>query len=639
MKWITWIDSTFTTAWRKIRPIALFLCIGVNTALAQTIKTQSVYSAGTTTNAAVGGGYMLYASVGQPIALQTTPLTATTTNAGFMQVVNTIIGDNQSPVLQLSGSPLLVKDATNSLTISVTDNYNVNESSVTLHYRKISGKDFTETLMSKTTGTEFNKVVDASWYDAMGLEYYFTAKDVTANEGRSPLDPLKYHQLYFKDTNVVLPFDNFGKEQKDYRILSVPYNTSSKDVNKLFADFAATDNTKFRMWKYENSDWKEFPNFKITQGEGFFVIVSPNLSDKTLSMGTQTAPTNNRAELFEMTLKPGWNLIGNPYTVPINWEDVQTLNENATVPIIISDLKIYTGSTTNNGYNNAVDVAPFQGGFLHLDESADQTITIPFKGQTAPGGRKAGERFSSNLGADQWRVDLTVAKGDLSNGLAGFGMHPKANVTKDRYDDLNPPHFEQFVEVNFSHAEHALKNFCRDVVETQTEYVWNFTVNAETSEETSLAWNNADFGNNTNELFLYNEVTNEAINMRSENTYTFKGDKSTAFKVYFGIDVLAKIKPERLFVSAPYPNPLSSANSLTFDLALPDNANAYTVHIDIINTQGLKIGSHQKPFKAGREKFEIDLTLNNLSSGIYIYRITISSSNIQQVVNGKLIVR
>jgi hypothetical protein len=607
------------------------------------IKTQSVYSAGTTTGPATNGSNNLYSSIGQPIVWQATPPApnSTTTNAGFMQVVNYIIADTQAPIIQLAGTPTLVKGSTNSIAVTVTDvGGSVDPTMVTLHYRNISGKNFLTAPMIGTA-PNFSATINAAWPDAMGLEYFITAKDVAGNEGRHPsLVATEFNQVFLKDPAVSLPpaLLSYGSSVLNYRVLSLPYDLADKRVSQIFTELGGSDKSNYRIWQYNSASWKEFPSdfTTLNRAEAFFMIIAGKFSDKNLSLGEQIAPDNHRSKLFEIPLKPGWNLVGNPYTVPINWPDVKSFPLNAAAAL--GDLKLYTGSTTNSGYANATDVAAFQGGFVFLDGTVNQTISIPFKGQDASGGR-IGETITANIDEDYWRVDLNVNRGQLSNTLAGFGMHPEARINKDRFDDHNPPHFDQFVEINFPHPEHSLKTFSRDVVTTQDEYAWSFNVDADETHQATLSWDNADFESSTKELFLYDEENNKVVDMRTESLYTFNNAKSSAFKIYFGRNVQSKIKPAKVFVSEPYPNPVQSGNSFAVDLALPESSGLYQVSIDLINSQSQKMGSYQKQIQAGRTTSVLDLTKNELSSGIYFYRLIVSSSTIQQVVNGKLIVQ
>ncbi len=640
MKYSTWFYCLYLG--RKAAFVSLLFLLSIHASAQTQIPTQSVYSAGTTTDAASNGIVKLYSSVGQPIVYQSTPPApnATTTNAGFMQVVNYIIADTQAPIIQLASTPTLVKGSTNSIAVTVTDvGGSVDPTMVTLHYRNISGKNF---LTAPMTGTapNFSVSVNEAWPDAMGLEYFITAKDVEGNEGRHPLVISEYNRVYLKDPAVSLPptLLSYGSSVLNYRVLSLPYDLVDKRVSQIFTELGGSDKSNYRIWQYSSNTWKEFPSdfTTLNRAEAFFMIIAGKFSDKNLSLGEQTSPSNHRASLFEITLKPGWNLIGNPYTVPINWNDVKAFPLNAAAAL--GDLKLYTGSTTNSGYANATDVAAFQGGFVFLDGAVNQTISIPFKGQNSIGGR-VGETITSNINEDFWRVDLNVSRGQLSNTLAGFGMHPEARIEKDRYDDHNPPHFDQFVEINFPHPEHSQKTFSRDVVPTQDEFVWSFNVDADETQQATLAWDNAAFESSAKELFLYDEENNKVVDMRKENSYAFNNAKSSAFKIYFGRNMQSKIKPVKVFVSEPYPNPVQSGNSFSVDLALPENSGLYQVTIDFINTQGQKIGSYQKQMQSGRTTHVLDPTKNELSSGIYFYRLIVRSSNIQQAVNGKLIVR
>src|SRR5262249_12675033 len=144
-----------------------------------------------------------------------------------------------------------------------------------------------------------------------------------------------------------------------------------------------------------------------------------------------------------MTLKPGWNEIGNPYPEPISWDDVTAFNPNGN----FSPLNTYDGT----GYKTASVLPPFTGGFVKNNGSSDVQIAIPFKGQAALGGR-SGAR-STDISQASWSIFLTINQDGSHNELGGFGMDPQALSVADRFDNFNPPRFLHIPEVNFVSSE------------------------------------------------------------------------------------------------------------------------------------------------------------------------------------------
>ncbi len=79
-----------------------------------------------------------------------------------------------------------------------------------------------------------------------------------------------------------------------------------------------------------------------------------------------------------MTFVKGWNQVGNPYTVTINWDDVLEFNKidkEATV----GHLYLFSAGS----YNPSPQLAPGTGGFVFA--ARDTIIQISFPDQTSGG--------------------------------------------------------------------------------------------------------------------------------------------------------------------------------------------------------------------------------------------------------------
>ena len=81
--------------------------------------------------------------------------------------------------------------------------------------------------------------------------------------------------------------------------------------------------------------------------------------------------------------------------------------------------------------------------------TAAKTISIPFEGQTSSGGRKGVPSLSDDINAEAWALSLTLRQNELTYSLGGVGMAPEADESIDNYDDVTPPRFIDFLELNF----------------------------------------------------------------------------------------------------------------------------------------------------------------------------------------------
>jgi hypothetical protein len=343
-----------------------------------------------------------------------------------------------------------------------------------------------------------------------------------------------------------------------------------------------------------------------------------------------TSPSNNKATPFSFSLAPGWNEIGNPYTFPMKWSEVLAANSNPAG--IATVMKTYNGDYVDQT-NDKLDV--YEGGFVMNTNSTAVTLTVPLTGSLAGG--RVGESVSYDLGEDRWVVPMKLHYGDKENSFGGVGMHPEALVGIDGHDDFNPPHFLNYSEMSFSHPEHFLKKTTRDVVPTQGEYNWEFTVDTNTEGIAQLIWDNSRFGSNTKELYLYDIGNGLLVNMREQNTYSFNPANTSLFKIYFGEDLKSKIKPEGIGLGQAYPNP--SQGNVTIPFTLPENQYQYDVVLEVYNVMGQKITTLvDGQLRPGFYSYVWEAGQPHVSTGMHIYRLKVSDRNRSEALNGQIII-
>lgn len=584
---------------------------------------QSIIAGGTTSGAASNTKVQLVGSVGQPLA-------NSNSTSGYYTIAFLLTTDIDSvpPVISLSVGKSIIRGNAQPLAPVITDNFFNQISEAKLHFRAIGTKNMTSTdLVRNGTTTTFSASIEASAFDAMGIEFYLTAKDLTGNEARYPKDEGRLYVYVTDKSTIPASLLSFGAEQKNYRMISVPFNFQ-ENISKLLDEFGGNDVAQWRLKTYGGGDtFLEYPSDFSTfeRARGYWLIARQS-KELVLSESVQ-APENNQADLFKMMLQPGWNQIGNPYTLPINWEDVR--NYNANEPI--GKLKLYDGTGADNGYYNgdaSRDFQAYQGGFVYYDGTAAAQILIPFKGQTSGGRTEGGV-------AEGWQLPIEITDGNVVNRLGGIGMHAGALATKDRFDDHNPPRFLDFAEINFSHPEHPLKSFCFDVVPEAEEYVWSFTVSS-SSGKAELRWPSIDLKGK--ELFLYDEGAGQIIDMQAEHIYAAHSESGT-LKIYYGIHVTDKIRPESVQVGIPFPNPFQTEVNIPF--ALPGNNERFDVTVDVFNAMGQRVrniaaGVYASGLHTVRWNGESE-DMQPGAAGLYFYRVRVSKDGKDFVKNGRIL--
>jgi hypothetical protein len=255
------------------------------------------------------------------------------------QTINPLQGsitlDTSAPLIIAPPSPnptSITAGNTPTFSAIITDNVRVDTAKI--FYRAVSDAKFKSAVLnpSGVTGV-FSIQVQATWYDAFGLEYYFWAVDENGNKTAKP-SSTNFVQLI--NSSLGIPGLPAGSDQNSYRIVSFPYLLATDNkVTTVFPGVPWNDNTKAALWWWDPTLKGSFTggyiqyganaDFQIIEpGKGYWMLVSTPASPQ---LSNVLAPKYNRSNLFSMTLKPKWNEVGNPYPVPISWDDVIAFNQ------------------------------------------------------------------------------------------------------------------------------------------------------------------------------------------------------------------------------------------------------------------------------------------------------------------------
>lgn len=537
--------------------------------------------------------------------------------------------DKQAPVIVPSSTNLTTITFGNSPTFAVNISDNVRVDTARVYYKGISRKSFTRLdLSSPDAGGNYSFTVQSSWLDSLGLEYYFMGIDEAGNKAVSPTT---YAQVNYP--SLILPPLPFGDAQNDYRILAFPYALSTENLTALYLAVPWTDDTKAAIWWWDPSSGGSGQYSKLgspssssslVAGNGYWVLARNSVTPQLTNV---TAPNYNKSNLYAMTLKPNWNEIGNPYPVPISWNNVRAFNPTGN----FSALTIFNG----NGYETTDALPPFVGGFVKNNGSTDITIQIPFPDQTTIGGRMTSS--SSDVSGDSWNISLHIDQDGAVNHLGGFGMNPQATSGPDRYDNFNPPRFLNVPEVNFFNPEYPGAVFSNDIVKAQEDYSWQFTPSGSIGKQTHLNWNPVVPTNPSKQLFLLDEELVKVIDMTSVSSYNFVLSQASHFRIFYGSDVAAKVTSMTVLASAPYPNPLTNDCHAAINLALPESSDEYTIGFQFFNSQGELINTSNRALSSGIHTLEFSLTGDSLAAGMYIYKLSVASHANVSVFSGKIV--
>jgi hypothetical protein len=122
------------------------------------------------------------------------------------------------------------------------------------------------------------------------------------------------------------------------------------------------------------------------------------------------------------------------------------------------------------------------------------------------------------------------------------------------------------------------------------------------------------------------------------NHYQFDPKESRDFKIYFGKNLMDKIKPTKVSLAKAYPNPTTGIAAINF--TLPESNANYNVSLEVFDVMGNKVSTLVNgSLLGGFYNSEWDASLNTLSNGMYIYRLVVNSPLGSEAHAGKIILK
>ncbi|HZY80149.1 MAG TPA: T9SS type A sorting domain-containing protein, partial [Cyclobacteriaceae bacterium] len=511
------------------------------------------------------------------------------------------IVDSTPPTLQPNVVTTVAGNAPFEVKVVVVENEST-VSNVSVDYRMLSDGPgaFSNQALSLVAGSGnvYSFSFPSNQLGPLGLEYRIKATSV----GGTKTDITRNVRISQAD-GLTIPYSSHGTEQANYRIVSVPLELETNTMRAVFTDdLGAIDIKKWRVGRYENGTNNQNYDGSIVPGQGYWLLV--RTSGPTIDTGPGVTVAANLTDQFKISLTQGWNQIGNPFTFPLSWADVQAANPG------LPGISVYTG-----GYAPGTTLAAFEGAFINM--AAAQTITIPLK-RTVTSGRANGTPVLTNpIDQTDWEVSFKLQQGNLFTLMPGVGMRKRALNDFDAFDYFAPPRLDEFVEFNHTRKFNGT-NYSRDIVPTEPNHIWEFT--AETSRESdpvTIEWDNSYFGNNEQHLILWDEARQLGIDLREVTSYTFNPRESRRFKVLYGDRsfVNEKTKVSSLVLHDVYPNPAQTDATVAF--SLPDRLQTAVEVYDMLGNKSvifsgeLPQGLNKVTWKPGDAR----------TAGMYIIRV------------------
>ena len=442
-------------------------------------------------------------------------------------------------------------------------------------------------------------------------KYYWRVQ--AENEGgkgkwSKPSDLTTFNYPGTISTSFSLSFPNTN--QSSYRLVSipgkvdVPIHITFEGLGKQGVDWNAFTFENGQLIEAKSGDRR----FNFKPGNGFWM-----LSKKPWNISRQqdTSVDLTTDDAFRIELKPGWNLISNPFNIGVPWQSVITANKlNANRSLFFF---------TSLGWTPQTTLIPTQAYYFYNIENASYLdIPYPVEGLNLP---KGGANPAKLVQPSDSQIQVHFLKEDVKIGSVKLILSDDQNVKNKPDREPAPPTHFSTNSITWLDTDPMLpQSEWYSITEylDQSPISKKITVNVGESANYSLDV----------ELFLEDNLIAHLWDTKNQR-WLQKGDRGFEvflqsgqhhFELFLGSDqqitkIIEETLPTQFELLSNYPNPFNPTTTLRFSLPEPNkvNMNIYDImgrKVSTLISQRLEAGYHS-----------IDWNASHLASGVYIVEL------------------
>lgn len=409
-------------------------------------------------------------------------------------------------------------------------------------------------------------------------------------------------------TNVNFPTP---QPSRRYDMISFPLELPGNTIPGVLSDEPGwQDIMRWRMFAYSPSDtgqYIEIPSETISsieQGRAYWLITR---DETRLDTGPTAGLSTRTDQPFSMNIRPGWNMIGDPFRFPVAWDSVTVGGVPVGEQSLVEAPHWWNPSTS--GYQNAQVLLPFEGYWVKNLSSGQLELAFPPMEPPAVGLTRMGDGpAASALGnpGSGWQISIAASSEGATDCNNLLGVRDGAASEWDALDRSDPPMSPgPSLSVYFPHTgwESRPGWYCRDFrpvpagsgeassasglgQEVPAGECWAFDV-AENGQsgfgrEITLNFEGAHGVPEEFCVVLVDRLVGKSVDLRQDSAYTFcsRGgegvtvDEDSRFWLLVGTgrfmaewaDRLPSL-PSKSMLRRSFPNPFSGSTIIEYDLA------------------------------------------------------------------------
>ena len=449
---------------------------------------------------------------------------------------------------------------------------------------------------------------------AYNTTYYWRVSAKNAGGSSASSSPSFTFSTYTSKTvspSMPIIFPGNPTSSTDYRLVSFP-GTTSLTVSQVLSGVQNTD------WRIFRDNGGSIPNHltelssssSLSVGEGYWLLKKGTFNFSQ----TVTMPQLSSDGTYTINVRNGWNIIGNPFDVPVPWDLIRSHNSlPSNYP-----LSSYEGSTT---FQSVSTLEPFKG-YYFSSSSTSLKIPYPFPSlKIAP---------SPELPID-WKLQLILETDINSDSQNHIGIAPSAKSDLDELDQPKPPLMFDQGFLYFSRpswdSRYAIFNsdFRPSLGDGQ---VWDFEVSNPRESACRIRFNGIEKIPSDYDVILLAERNTTRVDLRERATYEFQPvAEKTPFRLLVGKKPFVEqqmrlLVPKEFELTQNYPNPFNPSTAITYKV--PRDA---VVRVEVLSVLGQRIAVLAEGFHAPGV-YTVTWNATNgthgsASSGVYFCRLCV----------------
>lgn len=402
-----------------------------------------------------------------------------------------------------------------------------------------------------------------------------------------------------------------------YTMLSAPGALDNTALTGVLDELGPYDDTQWRIFRWVSGAYTEAAG-QFDPGKAYWLITRNNESSLTTGAGISTPLTG-----FDLTLKSGWNMIGNPYTFPMDITESGVSLSNAAVEPVLYH---YDGS----GYTTTTILTPGAGYWIWSGSSVDEEMSF----DPLSIGSLSGRIMAADPAG--WTAALAASIGNVNDNASRFGSHPEASRQWDARDRHEPPVIGDYISLSFENRDwsQSAGDYNTDIrpVSAGTEQ-WPVMVRTNVAGTGRLRLLEAAGLPAHLEAWLVDPVNREVFNLRtttvpfvstgSEAGHRYRlivGDPAAVAREIESLDYL----PREFHLAQNMPNPFNPTTTIQIAMAAPGRVNLTVYNLlgeevtTLLAGDRLEAGYH-RAFWNGRNSRGLAVP-----SGVYFYRLSVT---------------